>query len=251
MCSSNTNWECQWRKTLSCSHPLGAQGCSAAILHYLSSTDMPVGYIALTAGSWRDWGLKSITPKCVGFKFWNSGGWAAQESEQEQELRRLARRPVLNHSLEGKADSIQSFYTLAFNISRKVHALKCKLKFKWYFLGPSDTSNLESFRCRDHWLRDFAPTYSLMTDQITHLRMKNIMQVSTRPFHHPHLLSQQWLCDTVVFISSLALGHGCIQIPPGGNGWHLLCLKPWFLRTGCLGELAGDEAMAVRSQSCF
>lgn len=42
------------------------RGCSAAILHYLSSADLPVGYIALTAGSWRHWSLKSITPKCFG-----------------------------------------------------------------------------------------------------------------------------------------------------------------------------------------
>ena len=220
------------------------RGCSAAIPHYLSSTDFPVGYIALIAGSWRHWHLKSITPKCFVL---NSEKAVGEPHRRASTSRNFGgwlccpRRPVLNHSLEGKAESTQSFYTLALNISRKVHTLKCKL---------SDNSNLESFRLTDHWLENFAPTYSLMTDQITNC-MKNIMQASTRPFHHPHLLSQQWLCDTVVSTLSLALGHSCIQIPSGGNGWHLLCLKPRFLRTGCLGGLGGDEATAVCSQSCF
>lgn len=129
--------------------------------------------------------LKINHSKMFWFKFWNSRR-AVQESECTQNFGGWLcspRRPVLNQ--ERKAESTQSFYILALNTSRKVHTLKCK----WYFLGLSDNSNLESFRLTGHRLRGFAPTHSLMTDQITNLYMKNITQASTQPFHHPHLPS--------------------------------------------------------------
>lgn len=188
------------------------------------------------------------------FKCWHSGGWAMQESKHEQEIWRFAVLPQKTcpepHP-RGKTREVSKFGSFALNISRKVHTLKLTLKCKWHFLGPSDNSNLESCRLTDHWLGDFAPTYSWMTDQITNLCRKIIMQASTWHFLHPHLLSQQWLCDTVVSVSSLALSPGCIQIPLGGNGWHLLCLKRWFWRMGCLGGLGWDEVTVVGSQSCF
>lgn len=115
----------------------------------------------------------------------------------------------------------------------------------------SSADNSESFRLTHHWFRDFAPTYSLMTDQITNLSVKNIMQVSICSFPHPHLPSHQHLCDMVESISSLALGHGGTQLPLGGNEWHLLCFKPCFLHMGYLGGLWGHEGMVVCSQSCF
>lgn len=112
----------------------------------------------------------------------------------------------------------------------------------------SCADNSESFRLTEHWFRDFAPTHSLMIDQITNLCEKNIVQASTWPFHLPHLPSQQHLCEMVVFMSSLALGHGGTQLPLGGNEWHLLCLKPCFLH---MGGLWGHEVMVLCSQNCF
>lgn len=225
---------------------LRCRGCSAAILHYLHSTDLPLGYIALTLGSWRHWGLKSITPK----SFCSNSETVVGELHRRASMTRnfrgwqcCPRRLVLKHTLKGKAESIQSFYTLAPNISRNLHTLKCKSDF----LGPSDNSNLGSFRITDHWLGDFVPTYSMTTDEVTNLFMENITQDSTQPFHHHHLPSQWRLCDAVVSVSSLALSHSCIQIPSGGYQGHLLCPKPQFLPMCCLGGLRGDEAMVVCS----
>lgn len=73
----------------------------------------------------------------------------------------------------------------------------------------SCADNSESFRLTDHCLRDFALTYSLMTDQITNLCVKNIMQASTWSFHHPHLPS------------AMSVWYSCVlMIPSSWSWWH-------------------------------
>lgn len=154
------------------------------------------------------------------------------------------RSPVLNHILKGKAESTQSFYTLILNRSRKVRTLKCK----WYFLvlttrSPSDLQITASETL--HWLIHWWRTKSQTSAWKTSCKLLHGLFTTL-------IFLQQCLCDTVVFLSSLALGHGGTQLPLGGNEWNLLCLwKPRFLRMGCLGGLWGDEVMVVCSQSCF
>lgn len=140
------------------------------------------------------------------------------------------RSPVLNHILKGKAESTQSFYALILNRSRKVRTLKCK----WYFLvlttrSPSDLqiTASETLHQLIHWWRTKSQASAWKTScKLLHGLFTTL------------IFLQQCLCVTLMFLWSLALGHGGTQLPLGGNEWNLLCLwKPRFLRYGLFGRI--------------
>lgn len=159
-------------------------------------------FIVLITESLRHRGLISITPKpkCFDLNYETVMGEQHRRAYVSRNFRGWlchSISPVLNHSLEGKAECTPSFYTLALNWSRKIHPVKCK----HYFLVSTtlNPSDLQTTDCTSLFIDDW-PNHKLLCEK-HHASFYMVISPPSSSF------------------TAVSAWYGCVHIVPSSWSW--------------------------------